>query len=266
MLPGMFISEQLGLDAEDVDTLKRWGDAIVAMRSRVMSEEEIRATARVELECQHHLAKVFEARKTAPTGDVLSGLVHAHESGEEPLTMGELQGLGAQLIAAGFETTMGAISHGMLFLLTYPDQMAKLRTDRSLMKGFVEEVLRFDAPVHGILRYSTEDAEVAGTTIPKGSIVMPRFGAANRDAAKYPNPDTFDITRANAATHMSFGIGPHFCVGALLAKQEITSSFSALLDRMDDIQLAEPMPNPAHEPDFWLRPLRRLPITFHKIG
>jgi cytochrome P450 len=264
MLPGMFIAEQLGLDAKDVETLKRWGDAIVAMRSRVLSEAETRATACVELECQLHLAKVFGARKTEPTADILSALVHAHETGETPLSMEELQGLGAQLIAAGFETTMGAISHGMLFLLTHPDQMARLRSDRSLMKGFVEEVLRYDAPVHGILRYSTEDVEIAGTRIPKGSIVMPRFGAANWDEAKYPNPEIFDIARPNAATHLSFGAGPHFCVGALLAKQEITSGFTAVLDRMDDIHLCEPIPNPAHEPDFWLRPLRRLPIAFRK--
>ena len=180
--------------------------------------------------------------------------------------MGELQGLGAQLIAAGFETTMGAISHGMLFLLSYPEQMAKLRADRSLMKNFVEEVLRFDAPVHGILRFATEDVDIAGTTIPKGSIVMPRFGAANRDASKYPDPDNFDITRANASSHMSFGFGPHFCVGAVLAKQEMVTAFSVLFDRIDDIELAEPLSSPAHRPDFWLRPLKGLPIRFRKIA
>ncbi len=266
MLPGMFISEQLGLDADDVGMLKRWGDAIVAMRSRLLSEEEVRATAEVELECQHHLARVFEARRTSPADDILSGLVHFLGKGEEPLSMGELQGLGAQLIAAGFETTMGAISHGMLFLLSYPEQMAKLRADRSLMKNFVEEVLRFDAPVHGILRVATEDVEIAGTTIPKGSIVMPRFGAANRDASKYADPDDFDITRTNASSHMSFGFGSHFCVGAVLAKQEMVTAFSVLFDRIDDIELAEPLANPVHRPDFWLRPLKALPIRFRKIA
>lgn len=264
MLPGMFISEQLGLDADDVGMLKRWGDAIVAMRSRVLSEAEVRATAEIEVECQHHLAKVFEARRTAPANDILSGLVHLHSEGEEPLSIGELQGLGAQLIAAGFETTMGAISHGMMFLQLFPEQMAKLRADRSLMRNFVEEVLRYDAPVHGILRLATEDVEIAGTTIPKGSIVMPRFGAANRDASKYPAPDVFDITRANASSHMSFGFGPHFCIGAVLAKQELITGFSAVLDRMDDIQLATPLPSPAHRPDFWLRPLKELRLTFQK--
>lgn len=264
MLPGMFISEQLGLDADDVGMLKRWGDAIVAMRSRLLSEAEVRATAEIELECQHHLARVFQARRATPANDILSGLVHSHGEGEEPLSMGELQGLGAQLIAAGFETTMGAISHGMMFLLLFPDQMAKLRADRSLMKNFVEEVLRYDAPVHGILRLATEDVEIAGTTIPKGSIVMPRFGAANRDASKYPNPDEFDITRVNASSHMSFGFGPHFCIGAVLAKQEMITGFSAVLHRMDDIRLATPPPCPAHRPDFWLRPLKELRLSFRR--
>jgi cytochrome P450 len=264
MLPGMFISEQLGLDAGDVSMLKRWGDAIVAMRSRLLSEAEVRATAEIELECQHHLAQIIEARRTTPANDILSGLVHSHDEGEEPLSMGELQGLGAQLIAAGFETTMGAISHGMMFLQLFPDQMAKLRADRSLTKNFVEEVLRYDAPVHGILRLTTDEVEIAGTTIPKGSIVMPRFGAANRDAKKYPDPDTFDITRANASTHMSFGFGPHFCIGAVLAKQEMITGFSAVFDRMDDIRLASPLPSPAHRPDFWLRPLKELRLAFRK--
>lgn len=266
MLPGMFISEQLGLEADSVDTIKRWGDALTVMRSRLLSEEEVIATAKVELECQYHLARIFEERRVNPQSDILSGLVHAHQEGEEPLSMAELQGLGAQLLAAGFETTMNAIAHGLLGLLTDPDQMAKLRADRSLLKGFIEETLRFDSPNAGILRYTTRDAEVEGTTIPKGSVVMVRMAAANRDAAKFPDPDRFDIERENAALHVAFGFGPHACVGSLLARQELTSAFTALLDRLEDIQLAEPLPVPAHAPDFWLRPLRRLPITFRKVA
>jgi cytochrome P450 len=264
-LPGGFISEQLGLEADDVKTLKKWGDAFVAMRSRLLSEDEVRATAEVELECQHHLAKVFEARRKNPGIDILSGLVHAHEAGEQPLTMGELQGMAAQLLAAGFETTMSAIGHGLWLLLRYPDQMQKLRADRSLMRTFVDEVLRFDAPVHGIPRFTSRDTEVAGVAIPKGSLVMPRYGAANRDPEKFSCPHQFDVTRSDAGTHMSFGFGAHYCVGAQLARQEMISGFNAILDRMDDIALARPMPAPAHDSSFFLRPLKQLPITFRKV-
>jgi cytochrome P450 len=261
-LPGMFISEQLGLEAESVHTIKRWGDALTAMRSRLLSDEEIVATAKVELECQHHMAKIFEDRRINPQNDILSGLVHAHQADEEALSMPELQGLGAQLLAAGFETTMNAIAHGMLYLIRNPEQMRMLQADRALMPKFVDETLRIDSPNAGILRYTSKDAEVAGTTIPKDSVVMVRMSAANRDARKFPDPDMFDIMRENAALHVGFGFGAHACVGSLLARQEITSSFTALLDRLNDIALAEPLPDPLHAPDFWLRPIKRLQISF----
>jgi cytochrome P450 len=264
-LPGGFISEQLGLEADDVRTLKKWGDAFVAMRSRILSEDEVRATAEIELECQHHLAKVFEAKRKNPGIDILSGLVHAHEAGEQPLTMGELQGMAAQLIAAGFETTMSAIGHGLWLLLRYPDQMKRLRADRSLMRSFCDEVLRFDAPVHGIPRFSSKETEVAGVKIPANTLVMPRYGAANRDETVFERPDEFDIGRENAGQHMAFGFGVHYCVGAQLARQEMISGFTAVLDRMEDIRLARPMPEPAHDPSFFLRPLKELPIKFRKV-
>jgi cytochrome P450 len=132
------------------------------------------------------------------------------------------------------------------------------------MKSFIEEVLRFDAPVHGILRFTKGDAEIAGAKILKNTVVMPRYGAANRDQTKFPNPDVFDIGRANASQHMSFGFGAHYCVGAALARQEMISAFTALLDRVTDIALIGDMPQPAHEPSFFLRPLKQLPITFRK--
>lgn len=264
-LPGMTIAEQLGMEASDTRTLKKWGDGFVAMRSRIHTEDEVRALAEVELEAQHHLARIFEARRKEPKDDLLSGLVHSHGPGEEPLTMGELQGLAAQLLTAGFETTMNAIAHGMWLLLRYPDQMARLRADPGLLRGFVEETLRIESPVQGLLRFTTKDTEVAGVPIPKNSIVMARFGAANHDEKRFSCPHQYDISRQNAATHMAFGSGVHFCVGALVARQEIISGFTAILKRMADIELARPLPAPAHEPSFFLRPLKELHIRFRKV-
>jgi len=261
-LPGMFISEQLGLEADSVHTIRRWGDALTAMRSRLLSDEEIVATARIELECQRHLAKIFEERRAHPKDDILSRLVHAHETPEEALSMAELQGVGAQLLAAGFETTMNALAHGMLYLIRNPGQMALLRANRDLMPKFVDETLRIDSPNAGILRYASQDAEVGGVAIPKDSVVMARMGAANRDPRKFADPDAFDILRDNASLHVAFGFGPHACVGSLLARQEMRSAFAALLDRLDDIAFAGPLAVPLHAPDFWLRPLRRLNVSF----
>lgn len=264
-LPGMIIAEELGLDRSAVSTLKRWGDAFVALRSRLLTEDEVRAVAEIELECQHHLAEVFEARRREPRGDILSGLVHAHQGDEAPLSMAELQGIAAQLLTAGFETTMNAIAHGLWLLLRVPDQMARLRAEPGLMKGFVEETLRIESPVQGLLRLASRDAEIAGVPIPEGSIVMARFGAANHDAQKFACPHQFDVGRENASSHFAFGAGVHFCLGALLAKQQMVSGFTIILDRMTDIELARPLPAPAHEPSFILRPLKELPIRFRKV-
>ena len=149
-------------------------------------------------------------------------------------------------------------------MLRYPDQMEKLRADRSLMRSFIEESLRFDSPVAGLWRTATCPVEMHGVEMPAGSLVMPRYAAANRDASVFENPDVFDITRENANQHVAFGLGNHFCIGASLARAELVSAFSAILDRMDDIALAEPLDDEPHEFSFFLRPMKQLPLTFTK--
>ncbi|RYD47146.1 MAG: cytochrome P450, partial [Sphingomonadales bacterium] len=109
LLPGTILAEEMGLDADDVATFKRWADAMLAPASRQMSAEELRDVADIELEAQHHLARLFEACRTTPRAGIISGLVHAHADGEEPLSMAELQSLMSQLIGGGFESTMTAL-------------------------------------------------------------------------------------------------------------------------------------------------------------
>ena len=140
-----------------------------------------------------------------------------------------------------------------------------MRADPALVRNFVEEALRFDSPVQGLWRQTTADVEVAGVTIPAGSAVMVRFGAANRDATVFDDPDRFDLDRPDARNHVAFGFGAHFCVGAALARQELLTGFTTMLSRLDDISLAEPLPDPAHEPSFFLRPMKRLPLTFTPV-
>ena len=188
--------------------------------------------------------------------------MHAHGDDEEPFTVHELQDLMHQLITGGFETTTGALAKGMLLLVRHPDQADKLRADPDLVKNFVEETLRFDSPVQGLWRNAVCPAHVGGVVIPAGASVMVRYGAANRDPRVFDEPDRFDVTRADAKNHVAFGFGNHFCVGAALARQEMLSSFTMLLDRLHDIELDEPLPVPAHEPSFFLRPMKRLPLRF----
>ncbi len=263
-LPGIIIAEQLGLGRKDIKTFKRWSDALISLAIRRMTEAEIRETAETELEMQHFLFEIFEDRRKNPTGDLISALVHAHGEDEEPLSLHELQNVMHQLISGGFETTQSAIAHGMWLLLRYPETMQRLRDDPNLIKRFCEEALRFESPVQGLARMTTRDVELAGTHIPKGSMVLTRYGAANRDPARFACPHTFDIDRANAGAHLAFGSGPHFCVGASLARQEMISAFTALLNRLADIKLERELPYPAHDPSLYFMPMKELPIAFGK--
>jgi cytochrome P450 len=261
-MPGILIAEQLGLDQSDYQLFRRWADAMLSLAQRSMTVEEAIAEAEIELEAQHFLAGEFEARRRSPRDDLISQLVHAHGEDEEPFSMQELQDLMHQLITGGFETTTAALAKGMLLLVQHPEQADLLRNEPALLKNFVEETLRYDSPVQGLWRLAACPAEVAGVRIPEGATVMVRYGAANRDATVFEDPDRFDVTRADARNHVAFGFGNHYCVGAALARQEMLSSFAILLDRLDDVRLAEPLPVPAHDASFFLRPMKELRLEF----
>lgn len=264
--PGTIIAEQIGLDPSELHTFKRWADAMLAPATRILSPEEMREAAEIEVEAQHYIADVFEERRAQPREDIISGLVHAHADGEPPLTMNELQSLMHQLITGGYETTTSALAHGMWMIIRYPDQADKVREDPSLLNNFVEESLRFESPVQGLARQTTRDVELAGTVIPEGSMVLVRYGAANRDESKFPDSDTFDVTREKAVTHMAFGMGVHSCVGALLARQELRSAYSALLRRMENIEFEVPLPQPATQPSLFFIPIKEMHLKFDKRG
>ena len=264
--PGSIIAEQIGLDPAELHRFKRWADAMLAPATRILTPDALRAAAEIEVEAQHYLAEVFAQRRASPREDIISGLVHAHAEGEPPLSDHELQNLMHQLITGGYETTTSALAHGMWLIIRYPEQAEKVRQDPNLLNNFVEESLRFESPVQGLARQTTRDVTLAGTTIPKGSMVLVRYGAANRDAAKFANPEDFDVTREKAVTHMAFGMGVHSCVGALLARQELRSAYRALLTRMSDITFEVPLPTPATEPSLFFIPIKEMHIKFRKVG
>lgn len=261
-LPGIIIAEQLGLDRAEIKRFKRWADAMLAMTMRPLTEEEMLETVETELEAQHHLAGEFEARRQQPTDDLISALVHSHEQGDEPLSEHELQNLMHQLVTGGFETTTNALNHGMWLLTRYPEVQDRLRADLSLVPKFIEEVLRFEGPVQGLIRRATQDVELRGVTIPADTMVIVRYGAANRDEEAFANADTFDIDRTGENHHVAFGLGAHFCVGAALARRELVSGFTAWLERTSSIELARPFDGPVHEPSLLLLPVIELPIRF----
>ncbi|MFZ4604926.1 MAG: cytochrome P450 [Caulobacter sp.] len=264
-LVGTVISEQLGLDPSQMETYKRWGDAIMLPAARILTPEEIRENAETIVEMQHYVAGQLEARRKDPHNDLISAVVLEGAADVEPLDMAEMQSLMRQFLSGTYESLVSAISHGVWLLLRFPDQMAKLRSDPSRVKDFVEELLRFESPVPGLARIATRDTEIAGVAIPKGALVMPRYAAANHDAAKFECPHVMDIDRKDKR-HIAFGAGPHLCVGRVLARRELITAFGAVLARMDNIELARPLPDPVHVPHMMLRPMRELYIRFDKIG
>ena len=261
-LPGIVISEQLGLAASEIGTFRRWADAMLApAQGLLVDEDSAIANADIEAEAQHYLADVFEARRAHPTGDLISALVAASEEEERPLSMAELQNLLQQLITGGYITTADGITSAMWLLIDNPEQMRRVRADPSLVKPFAEEALRMLAPVQGLFRKATKDVEMHGVTIPAGSILHVRYGAANRDGEAFAAPEEFDVTREHVMRHMSFGQGPHACVGAPLARQEMVTAFERLLARLDDLRL-DPSREVERNPGLLFNSFKAMPIRF----
>jgi cytochrome P450 PksS len=166
------------------------------------------------------------------------------------------------LLIAGHETTVNLIGNGILALLQYPDQMARLRNDPGLIKPAVEEFLRYSSPVDiATERYAREDVTVAGVTIPQGAMVLPVLASANRDERQFPNPDALDIAR-EPNKHLAFGLGTHFCLGAPLARLEGQIAISTLLQRVPGLQLAGAPEGLRWRRGLLLRGLEALPVTF----
>lgn len=258
---GTVISEQLGLDSGEMATFKKWGEAIMAPTSRVMTVDELRDNAETIVEMQHFMAAKLEERRQDHRGDLISALVAARGEDGEGLDMPELQSFMRQFLSGTYESVVTMLSHAMLILLREPGVLARLETDPARIPDFIEEALRFDSPVPGLARLVTRDTQIAGVDIPAGSIVMTRYAAANRDPAKFACPEKFDIDRKDKG-HLAFGTGPHLCVGRLLARREMHTAFDTLLRRMAGFELARPLPEILHHPHALLRPMKELPIRF----
>jgi cytochrome P450 len=261
-LPVAVIAEQLGMTRADTDTVKRWSDAFADRLGGMISKERELECAREVVEFQHYMKKKLDERRAGTFDDLLADLVNARIDGERPLDDSELLSIIQQIMVAGNETTTSTLAGGMLLLLRNPAQMAKVRANPDLIPNMVEEMLRLESPSAGLWRVIKKDTELAGVQIPAGSMAMVRFAAANRDPAKYENPDSFEVDRKNARTHVAFGRGIHICVGNMLARKELTVAFQELLKRLDDIHLIEEKNDYTHVPNMLLRGLKHLHIGF----
>lgn len=264
-LPVQVICEQLGFELSEQANVKRWSDAFADRLGHMISQERELECAREVVEFQHAVKTKIDARRETPTDDLLSDIVNARIDGEHPLDDAEILSIAQQLMVAGNETTTHSLAGGIVHLAQNPEIQAKVRATPSIIPNMVEEVLRLDTPTAGMWRVVKTDCALGGLDFKAGEMIMLRYAAANRDPAKYPDPDVFDPERANARTHLAFGRGIHMCVGNMLSRKEMTVAFQQLLARLSDISIAEGAELKV-APNILLRGLVSAPITFRKIA
>ncbi|GHE79614.1 cytochrome P450 [Amycolatopsis deserti] len=226
----------------------------------VLTDAEKAARAVAVEEFAAYFTDLIEQRRRAPADDLLSGLVSAEESGDR-LTVKEIVDIGVLLLIAGHETTMNLISSGVLALHRNPDQITPLLADPAVA---VEELLRFDTPVPFPTRVAMRDVELAGQELPRGTGVILLLGSANRDPAAFAEPDRLDVRRfAGEAVHrqLAFSHGPHFCLGAPMARLESALTFDRLYTRAEVTVLTE---EPEYRPSVSMRGLATLPVSLRR--
>lgn len=224
-IPTTIIAEMLGVPPEDHRKFNRWSKAIVS--ANPSGWQLLLVIPQVWMFLQY-IRKLVRARRAVPKDDLLGALVQAEEAGQQ-LSEDELLAMVFLLLVAGHETTVNLIGNGMLALLEHPDQMERLRSNPSLIRLAIEELLRYGSPLETATeRYAREDVTIAGVTIPRGSLVFAVIASANRDEQHFTEPDRLDITR-EPNKHLSFGLGPHYCLGAPLARLEGQIAITTLL-------------------------------------
>ena len=253
-IPTTIISELLGVPQEDQPKFHRWSKAIVSGNPSGWQMLKVIPYVWMFL---RFIRKLVRAKRVQPQNDLLTALVQAEEAGKQ-LSEDELVAMVFLLLVAGHETTVNLIGNGVLALLQNPDQLQRLRGDPSLVESAVEELLRYGSPLETATeRYAREDVTIAGVTIPRGSLVFAVIASANRDEQHFTEPDRLDITR-EPNQHLSFGMGPHYCLGAPLARLEGQIAISTLLRRTTRLALANEKLR--WRPGLVLRGLESLPV------
>jgi cytochrome P450 len=257
-LPITVIAELLGIPADDRDRFRGWSNTFVLPALTPELQEQF---ARHTEEFVTYLDDLFRERRATPTDDLVSALVRAEEQGDH-LSENELYSMVVLLIVAGHETTVSLITNAVQMLLTHPEQLAALRADPALMPNAIEELLRFDSPVERtITRWAAADAEVGGRRIARGDFVIAVIGSANRDEARFQGAGTLDLAREDVR-HLGFGRGPHYCLGAPLARLETEIALTRLFDRLPGLRLAIDQEDLYWRPIPLFRSLASLPVAW----
>ena len=259
-LPVGVIAEILGVPRSDRHLFKRWTDMILGFQGvNKPSEADLTRAQDGLQEIRPYLMNMIEERRKQPRKDLMSKFVTAMTE-EGRISESELINTCVTLFTAGHETTLSLISSTIYTLLSHPDQLALLRKNPDLLKSTIEESLRFESPVSRQTRLMKQDAVLNGKEFKKGQVVFQMLNAANRDPVQFTDPDTFNIRRENNR-HIAFGFGPHFCIGATLARTEAFIAVGTLIQRFPNLRLVDAKPDWDSEKRN-SRVLNKLPVKF----
>ncbi len=240
-LPVFMIAELLGWPADERHRLRPWSAAIVRLYEKDCTAEDEERAENATGDFAAMLDGLADSRLEEPRDDLISALV-AKESHEDSLTRDEVIATCMLLLNAGHEATVNAAGNGLLALLRHPNQMERLKENPGMIKTALEEILRYDSPLHLFHRFVLEDGVYRGVELKRGDAVGLLYGSANRDPEAFDAPDTFDIGR-QPNRHLAFGAGTHFCLGAPLARLELEILFRTLLEQIPNIELADEQPD-----------------------
>lgn len=256
-LPVKIIADLLGFPESEEHLLRPWSQAIVKMYEVNPSVQYQTEAKQAAAEFADYVRDLAISRKKTPGADLISDLASVEENGEK-LNMHELVATCVLLLNAGHEASVNAFGNGMVAALQRPDQGKLLRESaRQITDTALEEFMRFDAPLHLFERTATADTEIGGVRIEEGQKIAALIGAANRDESVFSAPETMDLTR-DPNPHIGFGAGIHFCLGAPLARLEMSVSLPALWEKYPTMQLASV---PVRRPTFVLRGYESVAIS-----
>lgn len=256
-LPVLVIADLLGVPREMANDLRRWSQDIVKMYEYGRTRDQELAAQKAGLEFSSYISSLAAARKVDPQSDLITALVEVEEQGEK-LNEHELIAMCVLLLNAGHEASVNGFGNGMVAMFRHQNQLDLMKSSpRELTETALEEMMRFDSPLHMFERTATSETVIGETTVLEGQKVVAMLGSANRDEAVFEDTDRFDITRKHNP-HIAFGAGIHFCIGAPLARLEMQNSLPMMFERFPDLKLAG---NPVQRPTFVLRGWETIPVS-----
>jgi cytochrome P450 len=257
--PAMMIAHVMGAPIEDAGRLHEWANFIQQQFDPIKIATQLDQIEEASRQFQEYTWELLRARQGDPKDDLISHLIAAEEEGDR-LTEDECVHLVSAVLVGGVDTTQSQLAHGMRLFAENPEQWKLLADDPSLAPQAVEEVLRLEPITPFTARITLEDFEYRGVTFPKDTIVIAAAVTANRDPEAYADPETFDITAdRDRSKPLTFGAGPHFCLGANLARAELQEAFSFLAPRMPGLELAGP---PVFDTPFGVYGMDSLPVRW----